>query len=160
MCRTRCHQSRRSSPDIKWTTSAGGVGTKCALPGLVPPIQFCDRRNSPGCFSLPRPRASNFGRERPYRPTELLHDAGVLQQPLLYLSLYFKQHRDEYYRLLARVRATGDWGSWLDFSRKLSVPQPAPWTRRSGLLFKEDTARLHPAGRSATMMLCVPSVAG
>ena len=45
----------------------------------------------------------------------LLHDAGILQQPLLYLSLYLKQHRDQYYRLLDRVRATGDWESWLDF---------------------------------------------
>src|SRR5882672_4921274 len=39
----------------------------------------------------------------------LLHDARLLQQPLLYLSLYFKQHRDEYYRLLDRVRTAGDW---------------------------------------------------
>jgi Fic family protein len=44
----------------------------------------------------------------------LLHDAGILQQPLLYLSLYFKQHREEYYRQLDRVRAAGDWEAWLD----------------------------------------------
>ena len=41
----------------------------------------------------------------------LLHNAGMLQQPLLYLSLYFKQHRDEYYRLLDRVRTVGRLGS-------------------------------------------------
>ena len=45
----------------------------------------------------------------------LLHDSGVLSQPLLYLSLYFKQHRAEYYRLLDLVRADGDWEAWLDF---------------------------------------------
>ena len=37
--------------------SAGGGGTKSALPGRVPPIQFCVRRNSPGAFSPPRPAA-------------------------------------------------------------------------------------------------------
>ena len=45
----------------------------------------------------------------------LLHDAGALRQPLLYLSLYFKQHRTEYYRQLNEVRLTGDWESWLAF---------------------------------------------
>ncbi len=45
----------------------------------------------------------------------LLHERRVLRQPLLYLSLYFKQHRDEYYRLLDAVRGEGDWEAWLDF---------------------------------------------
>ncbi len=45
----------------------------------------------------------------------VLHHERVLSQPLLYLSLYFKQHRAEYYRLLDVVRAEGDWEAWLDF---------------------------------------------
>ena len=45
----------------------------------------------------------------------LLCDAGALRQPLLYLSLYFKQHRSRYYELLNRVRDTGDWEEWLAF---------------------------------------------
>ena len=44
-----------------------------------------------------------------------LRDAGVLRDPLLYLSLYLKQHRSIYYDLLTRVRRTGDWEAWLDF---------------------------------------------
>jgi len=39
----------------------------------------------------------------------------ILQEPLLYLSLYFKSHREEYYALLQRVRADGDWEAWVDF---------------------------------------------
>lgn len=39
----------------------------------------------------------------------MLFDAGVLGQPLLYLSYYLEQHRDEYYRLLDTVRSDGDW---------------------------------------------------
>ena len=42
-------------------TFSGGGGTKLALPGRVPPIQFCDRRISPGCLSAPRtPRISRL----------------------------------------------------------------------------------------------------
>ena len=47
--------------------------------------------------------------------TLLLHHAGALRQPLLYLSLYFKKHRTEYYRQLNEVRLTGDWETWLAF---------------------------------------------
>jgi Fic family protein len=45
----------------------------------------------------------------------ILHDAQVLRQPLLYVSLYFKQNRDRYYGLLDTVRQNGDWEAWLDF---------------------------------------------
>lgn len=47
--------------------------------------------------------------------TFMLVHAGVLSQPLLYLSLFFKQHRQVYYDLLDNVRQTGDWEAWLDF---------------------------------------------
>ncbi len=47
--------------------------------------------------------------------TLILCNEGALRQPLLYLSLYFKQHRERYYELLQRVRTTGDWESWIRF---------------------------------------------
>lgn len=40
---------------------------------------------------------------------------GLLKAPLLYLSLFFKRHRDEYYRRLNLVRLEGDWEGWIDF---------------------------------------------
>jgi Fic family protein len=40
---------------------------------------------------------------------------GVLQKPLLYLSLYLKTHRADYYRLLQEVRERGAWEAWLEF---------------------------------------------
>ena len=40
---------------------------------------------------------------------------GLLKQPLLYLSLYLKRHRQEYYDLLQRVRLEGDWEAWVAF---------------------------------------------
>lgn len=45
----------------------------------------------------------------------ILHRAGDLQYPVLYLSLYLLKHRSVYYRLLDRVRRTGDWEAWLAF---------------------------------------------
>ncbi len=47
--------------------------------------------------------------------TLLLEHWSVLPQPLLYLSLYFKRHRAEYYRLLGAVRTEGDWKGWLAY---------------------------------------------
>ena len=47
--------------------------------------------------------------------TLLLCYAGLLHEPLLYLSLYLKQHRSVYYQMLDRVRQTGDWERWLAF---------------------------------------------
>lgn len=39
----------------------------------------------------------------------------VLRKPLLYLSLYLKTHRADYYRLLQEVRERGAWEAWLEF---------------------------------------------
>lgn len=40
---------------------------------------------------------------------------GDLRQPNLYLSLFFKNNRQEYYSRLSAVRTAGDWEGWLDF---------------------------------------------
>jgi Uncharacterized conserved protein len=40
---------------------------------------------------------------------------GILHQPLLYLSLHFKTHQQDYYRLLQEVRERGAWEAWLEF---------------------------------------------
>ncbi len=45
----------------------------------------------------------------------LLEYWGLLPEPLLYLSLYFKRNLDEYYQRLGAVRTDGDWEGWLSF---------------------------------------------
>ena len=45
----------------------------------------------------------------------MLCHSGLLRKPLLYLSLYFKQHRQEYYRLLNGIRQDGNWEAWIEF---------------------------------------------
>lgn len=88
----------------------------------------------------------------------MLFDAGVLGQPLLYLSLYLKQHRDEYYRLLGTVRAEGDWETWLDFFLEgvESIATSAVDTAHRLLaLFRDDAARVQTLGRAASGALRV-----
>jgi len=43
----------------------------------------------------------------------MLIEAGVRQQPWLYISLFFKQHRSRYYELLDLLRPQRDWEAWL-----------------------------------------------
>jgi len=47
--------------------------------------------------------------------TILLADWGLLPQPLLYLSAFFEDHRQDYYDLLLRVSERGDWSDWVLF---------------------------------------------
>jgi Fic family protein len=47
--------------------------------------------------------------------TFLLTEGGILLKPVLYLSHYFKRHRQAYYEHLQAVRDRGDWESWLAF---------------------------------------------
>lgn len=45
----------------------------------------------------------------------ILHERGVLPQPLLYLSAYIDRRKDEYKDLMLRVSQTGNWAPWVDF---------------------------------------------
>ncbi len=88
----------------------------------------------------------------------MLFDAGVLNQPLLYLSYYFKQHRPEYYRLLDTVRAEGDWEAWLDFFLEgvaSTAGSAVDTAHRLLALFRDDAARVQTLGRAASGALRV-----
>ena len=90
--------------------------------------------------------------------TLLLCEAGVLSQPLLYLSVYFKRHRDRYYELLDRVRQTGDWEAWLAFflqGVQETAENAAATARRLTERFAADRQRLATEGRKAGSALRV-----
>lgn len=70
---------------------------------------------------------------------------GVLRKPLLYLSLYLKTHRADYYRLLQEVREHGNWEAWLDFflaGVAETANQAFEAATRIVNLFKEDRERI------------------
>ncbi len=88
----------------------------------------------------------------------LLHHGGLLGQPLLYLSLYLKKHRQVYYDLLDRVRTTGDWEAWVDFfleGVETTALGAVDTARRLVALFDADTRRIQQSGRSAANALRV-----
>jgi Fic family protein len=90
--------------------------------------------------------------------TFLLYHSQVLHEPLLYLSLYFKQHRADYYRLLGQIRTEGDWEAWLAFfldGVHETADSAATTAQRLTLVFREDRERILPAGRRASSMLRV-----
>ena len=87
----------------------------------------------------------------------LVHD-GVLREPMLYLSLYFKQHRQTYYDLLNSLRDSGDWEEWLNFFLQgvtQTAERAASTARRLLDLFEEDASSIQQQGRTASSALRV-----
>jgi Fic family protein len=77
--------------------------------------------------------------------TFLLSHGMVLREPILYLSLYFKTHRDDYYRLLEEVRKSGDWEAWLAFflvGVRETAEGAVTSARRLVGLFQKDRGRI------------------
>jgi Fic family protein len=90
--------------------------------------------------------------------TFLLCAHGALSQPLLYLSLYFKTHRQAYYDLLQKVRTDGAWEEWLlfFFEGVLETSGQAVTTAKKILqLFETDRHRVEAIGRPAGSALRV-----
>jgi Fic family protein len=90
--------------------------------------------------------------------TLLLCEQGVLRQPMLYLSLYFKTHRRYYYELLNRVRHDGDWEAWLDFFAEAVIAtatQAVETAQKLLALSKQDQEQIKRLGRAAASCLKV-----
>lgn len=90
--------------------------------------------------------------------TFLLCAEGAISEPLLYLSLYFKQHRERYYELLQGVRIQGNWEEWLEFfldGVRTTAEQASGTARRILTLLESDRTRLEQIGRGAGSALRV-----
>jgi Fic family protein len=83
---------------------------------------------------------------------------GMLREPLLYLSLYFKQHRQRYYDLLGQVRTDGDWEAWIHFfsdAVRETADAAVTTARAVADLFAKDRERVRGLGRPAGSALRV-----
>jgi Fic family protein len=91
--------------------------------------------------------------------TFLLCAEGALSEPLLYLSLYFKTHRQKYYDLLQSVRTEGDWEGWVGFFAngvKQTAEQAVQTARTLVRLFEDDRRKIQArTGRAAGSALRV-----
>jgi Fic family protein len=92
----------------------------------------------------------------------ILYHEGMLKKPMLYLSLYLKEHRSEYYELLNMVRQEGDWERWIDFFLE-GVEQTANdavhTANRLVRIIREDEERLKAAGgRASSALRCLQAL--
>jgi Fic family protein len=84
--------------------------------------------------------------------TLLLCENGVLREPMLYLSLYLKANRDQYYELLQKTRMEGAWEEWLKFFLE-GIAQTANQACETAgnllRLFREDSEKIRALGKAA-----------
>ncbi len=88
--------------------------------------------------------------------TFLMCERGVLREPLLYLSLFFKQNRQAYYEHLQAVREHGAWEDWVAFFLRgvTETARQGTQTAQSLLrLFGNDRGRIEQLGRPAATAL-------
>ena len=93
--------------------------------------------------------------------TFLLCVEGALTEPMLYLSLYFKTHRQAYYDLLQKVRLEGDWESWLRFFLTgvwETANQAATTAKQILTLFENDRRKIAKLGRTTSSVFNVHQV--
>lgn len=92
----------------------------------------------------------------------ILVEAGILKEPLLYLSVFFKQYRDTYYHLLQQVRLTGNWEEWLLFfvdAIAATANQAVNTAQALNKLLATDKNRLTELGRlSGSAMLILDAL--
>ncbi|MYG26845.1 MAG: Fic family protein [Boseongicola sp. SB0677_bin_26] len=103
-------------------------------------------------FETIHPFLDGNGRVGRLLVTLLLCQAGVLREPLLYLSLYLKQHRERYYNLLNHVRQSGDWEEWLAFfleGVRVTATGAVDVAQQIARMFQENHNRIQRTGRRA-----------
>lgn len=90
--------------------------------------------------------------------TFILCVEGILKEPLLYLSLYFKANRELYYQHLQSVRKTGNWESWIEFFLQ-GVTDTATQATESAQailrLFASDRKTIESSGKSNTSVVAI-----
>lgn len=90
--------------------------------------------------------------------TFMLYVEGLLKEPLLYLSLYFKSNRETYYYHLQDVRETGNWEDWVEFFLKGVIDTANHATdaaQRIINLFNTDLMHINNSGQSTTATLLI-----
>jgi Fic family protein len=113
-------------------------------------------------FETIHPFLDGNGRVGRMLVTLLLTDKRLLNEPVLYLSLYFKKHRSVYYDRLNGTRHRNGWNEWLDFflqGVRDTANQAAQTAIEIERLFDEDTRKIEKLGRATPSALVVYQIA-
>ena len=93
--------------------------------------------------------------------TFILCSEGMLKDPLLYLSLYFKTYRQAYYGHLHTVRESGDWEGWVRFFLE-GVVDTATQANEAAQnileLFDNDLSRIKDSGKSSASISTIRTI--
>jgi Fic family protein len=88
----------------------------------------------------------------------ILYESEILNEPMLYLSLYLHQNRSLYFYLLQEIRTHGTWETWLDFFLKAvhnSAEQAISLYQKINKLFEEDFSKIEELGLSKSSCIAV-----
>lgn len=119
-------------------------------PGRMPPLVKAALAHVQ--FETIHPFSDGNGRLGRLLIALILCSEGVLREPSLYLSLYFKRRRAEYYDNLDGVRVRGDWEGWLGFfldGVAETAQQAVDTAQRLLALMAQDRARIATLGKRA-----------
>ncbi|RLC95857.1 MAG: Fic family protein [Chloroflexi bacterium] len=121
--------------------------------GALPALAHCAYAHAQ--FETIHPFLDGNGRVGRLLVTLLLCERNILQRPLLYLSVYLKAHRAQYYDRLQAIRHDGDWEGWLRFflSGVAEVSRSAAETARAILRLREDHRSAVSSQATATKLL-------
>jgi Fic family protein len=126
------------------------------IPAATPPLLKAGLVHAQ--FESIHPFPDGNGRVGRLLITFILCAEGMISRPLLYLSLYFKQHKKEYYNVLQRVRTHGEWEKWLEFYLK-GVAEVAEQAASTALklrkLFENDREKIRALGKKSHVALRV-----
>ncbi|WP_141324140.1 MULTISPECIES: Fic family protein [Myxococcus] len=122
-------------------------------PSELPVLILCGLAHAQ--FETIHPFLDGNGRVGRLLITLLLCERRVLERPLLYLSVYLKKHRAEYYDRLTAIRSGGDWEGWLRFFLRgvAEVSASATNTARAILKLREDSRQRVAHSAQATRLL-------
>jgi Fic family protein len=111
-----------------------------------------------GQFETIHPFLDGNGRVGRLLITLLLCAERILKEPMLYPSLYFKTHRDQYYNLLQKIRTDGDWEGWVEFFADAVKETAESAVKSANQLMKvadQDREKIRTIGRAAGSALRV-----
>ena len=132
------------SPSSAAATSLCGVGASMTAASDLPPLVRVGLLHAQ--FETLHPYLDGNGRLGRLLIALPLRRWGLLSRPLLYLSLFLKMHRQEYYRRLDAIRTDGDWEGWLGYfcgRRRGSSRQAVATSRHLHAIVAENRERLH-----------------
>lgn len=131
--------ARYVPPPVPEMKAALGEFEKALHQGRASPL-LVDIGLAHAQFETIHPFQDGNGRIGRLLVTFLLCERGVMREPLLYLSIFFKEHRQEYYDRLQAVRDDGDWEGWLAFFLEgvATVAEEATATARKIVRLRES----------------------